>query len=408
MPYRIVDLEVTQPIPDIHLTNDEDGLALVLRRYDRPIAFAMHRLQPGTALARHELLTLVERVAGPQALQEALREELVPLRHLAHVPSLTVAICTRDHPEILSRCLNSLRALRGPVDRLRFETLVIDNAPSDARTEELVDGLPGVRYAREPRPGLDFARNRALQEATGELIAYLDDDVLVDRGWLEGLAEAWADNPDAAAFTGLVLPYELATEAQVTFERRGGFRRGFERLRYAGQELTGNTLYPCGAGIFGAGCNMAFRRQALLDLGGFDEALDTGAPLPGGGDLDVFYRVIRAGLPLVYEPRFLVFHQHRRQHRELRRQYWTWGTGFMAFVTKSYRSDPARRRRFRGLVIWWFQDQARRLFRSLIGRHPLSPDLVMAELTGGLVGLLGEYPRSQRRVERIRRMATGE
>jgi hypothetical protein len=51
--------------------------------------------------------------------------------------------------------------------------------------------------------------------------------------------EAWAENPDAAAFTGLVLPYELATDAQILFEQRGGFRRGFEKIRY-GQVLPGN------------------------------------------------------------------------------------------------------------------------------------------------------------------------
>ena len=68
-----------------------------------------------------------------------------------------------------------------------FEVLVIDNAPSDDATAELVKTFPGVRYVPEPRPGLDFARNRAWIEATGELIAYLDDDVIVDSGWLAGL-----------------------------------------------------------------------------------------------------------------------------------------------------------------------------------------------------------------------------
>ena len=89
------------------------------------------------------------------------------------------------------------------------------------------------------------------------------------------------------------------------------------------------------AGSFGAGCNMVFRREAVLALGGFDEALDTGPPLPGGGDLDIFYRVARAGAADRLRARMLVYHQHRQDRDALRRQYWTWGPGFMAFVAKS-------------------------------------------------------------------------
>ena len=94
---------------------------------------------------------------------------------------------------------------------------------------------------------------------------------------------------------------------------------------------------------------MVLRRELVLELGGFDEALDTGPPLPGGGDLDIFHRVVAAGAPLVYEPRMLVFHRHRREHEALRRQYWSWGDGFMAFLAKTYAADPAMRPRVRAM-----------------------------------------------------------
>jgi GT2 family glycosyltransferase len=148
---------------------------------------------------------------------------------------------------------------------------------------------------------------------------------------------------------------------------------------------------------------MAFRREVLLKIGGFDEALDTGAPLPGGGDHDIFYQVIRAGYPLVYEPRYLVFHQHRQEYEKLRHQYWTWGLSLMAFVVKAYQSDPSVRSKWFRLICWWFKDKLRQFLKSLMGRHVLPPDLILIELWGGVVGLLGEYPRSLRRVEQIRR-----
>lgn len=148
---------------------------------------------------------------------------------------------------------------------------------------------------------------------------------------------------------------------------------------------------------------MAFRRDLLLKLGGFDEALDTGPPLPGGGDLDMFYRVVRAGYPLVYEPQYLIFHQHRQDLAGLRRQYWSWGLGFMAFVVKSYQQDPPQRPKFRLLIGWWFRDQLKQLAESILGRHALPPGMILTEILGGVVGLLGEYSRSTKRVEKIRR-----
>lgn len=405
MRYAIVDLEVTEPLPELALAEDDRGIALLLRRTGRPIHFSFHDLGPGARLEPEELGRLIAEAAGIALLEEAVRDELGSPPPGGRPVSLTVAVCTRARTDLLADCLRSLLAIRP--EEGAFEVLVVDNDPPDDATERLVGSLPGVRYACEPLPGLDFARNRALAEAGGELIGFLDDDVVVDGGWLAGLEEALAENPDAAAVTGLVLPAELATRAQVLFERRGGFRRGFQKLRYAGQTLPGNPLYPTGAGIFGAGCNMVLRKQVVQSLGGFDEALDTGPPLPGGGDLDIFYRIVRADYPLVYEPRMLVFHRHRREYAELRRQYWSWGEGFMAFVAKTYRADPPQRPKLRRLVRWWFADQLASLRRSLRRRTVLTPGLVLAELAGGVVGLTGTYGRSHRRVEKLRKVGRG-
>ncbi|HIK04018.1 MAG TPA: glycosyltransferase [Trichormus sp. M33_DOE_039] len=400
MPYKIQEIEVTETLPTVSLSPDETGIALIVRHKDKPIGFIMQALPAKMVLDREEIGQLIAKEISNQLIQEYLQTDLNFDVNQTSFPSVTIAICTKDRPENLARCLQSLQELVKQYSQL--EILVIDNAPSDDRTQKLVDSLPWVRYVREPKPGLDFARNQALQSATGEILAFLDDDVVVDRRWFKGLMTAWQENPDAAAFTGLVLPYELETEAQILFEQRGGFRRGFQKIRY-GQILLGNPLHPCGAGIFGAGCNMAFRREILLKIGGFDEALDTGAPLPGGGDLDIFYRVIRAGYTLVYEPEYLVFHQHRREYEKLSRQYWSWGLGFMAFVMKAYQTDPAQRSNLRHLILWWIYDQLKQLRDSWRGRHVLPPKMILAEIWGGVMGFFGEYSRSLKRIETIRR-----
>ena len=105
-------------------------------------------------------------------------------------------------------------------ERHGIEILVVDNAPSDGATASAAAQFPSVRYIVEKCAGLDFARNRAWLEAQGDWITYLDDDVIVDKWWFEGLQEAWRENQDASAFTGLVMPLELGSRAQILFERR--------------------------------------------------------------------------------------------------------------------------------------------------------------------------------------------
>lgn len=404
MRYEIREIELSRPVEPVRVAGDASGVALIVRDAGRPVGFLMEPLPGGGELSADEVSRRVGAACADTLLQNRIRAELRTKAEPAAPPTVTIAVCTKDRPKLVERLLASLGPIRAEAAErgVALEVLVVDNAPSDDATRRAALGA-GVRYAREPRPGLDFARNRAVAEATGEWLAFLDDDVAVDRGWLAGLLEAVAENPDAGAVTGLVLPYELETEAQVLFERRGGFRRGFAKLRYRGSEHPGQPLYPTGAGSFGAGANMAFRRGALVALGGFDDALDTGKPLPGGGDLDIFYRVIRGGWPLAYEPRMLVFHEHRRDLPGLRRQYGSWGRGFMAFVSKHRAADAEMRGRFGRIIAWWFEDQLRQLKRSLTGKHPLPPGMVLAELWGGVAGLCGEYGRSRRRVEAIRR-----
>ena len=406
MAYRIVEIEVTQPLPDITLQGRENGLGILLRRNGRPVAFWMQARRRRSRLDALELSRLIAEKAGAKLLAENIRDELRARATLTApatpaAPSVCIAVCTKDRPRLLERCLRSILAIEREGLGASVQVLVVDNAPSDKSTRELVESLPGVLYAREPKAGLDFARNRALQECRSDLLAFLDDDVTADPAWLRGLLEAWRENPDAGAFTGLVLPLELQTRAQILFETMGGFGRGFEKIRF-GQTLPGNPAYPCGAGTFGAGANMILRRDVLLELGGFDEALDTGRPLPGGGDLDIFYRVVRAGHPLAYEPNCAVFHEHRRDMKALRRQYWSWGLGFMAFVSKCYQTDPSQRSKLRGLVRWWFGYQLTNLRRSVRRRYPLPPHMIVAELRGGIQGLMGEYSRSRARVGAIR------
>jgi glycosyltransferase involved in cell wall biosynthesis len=400
MRYCLAEVELTQPAPSINLQQDTRGIGILVRLHDRPVAFFL--LKTSGLLTSDRLSQLVRENAGVEITAELLRRELVPAVPDEAFPSLTVAICTRNKPDLVKRAIHSLvGAARLAGARAGFEILIVDNAPSNDRTRAVAD-LLGVRYVCEAKPGLDFARNRAICEAKGELLAFVDDDAVVDRGWLRGLRKAWAENPDAAAFTGPVIAYELETSAQVLFESRGGFGHLFQPKRF-GPECKDIRNYPCNAGVFGVGCNMAFQRRVLLQLDGFDDALDTGAPLPGGGDLDILYRVLRAGFTLVQEPQLLIRHQHRREHWQLRHQMYTWGLGMMAYAVKNYRCDVMYRAQFRCMILGWFREMARMLVTTVLRKRDWHIDLAWAELRGGIVGLCGEYGRSKHRIEEIRK-----
>ncbi|AVA26193.1 MULTISPECIES: glycosyltransferase [unclassified Rhizobium] len=403
MSYKLTDIELSEPLAPIELSTEQNGVGLIARWQGRLIGFEMIELSAGSVMTVERLKALAdERFAGRivvAKLEEELRERQ-PVEEAA-LPSLSIAICTKDRAQRLSRLLGSLDRVRGDHSFQFVEIVVVDNASVDAATREAVAGFRDIRYVFEPKAGLDFARNAALHAASGDIIAYLDDDVVVDRNWLAGLAKACRENPGVGGFTGLVLPYRLDTEAQIFFERRGGFGRGFARREFHRTRFD-NPLHPVGSGTLGAGCNMAFNRALLIQLGSFDEALDTGAPLPGGGDLDIFYRVLRSGRPMIYEPQYAVYHEHRETIPQLRRQYWTWGLGMMAFLVKSYRTDDEMRAQHRALVCWWFYDQLKALARAARRFRGHELRFGMAELWGGIYGLAGEYDRSRARIQAIR------
>jgi GT2 family glycosyltransferase len=334
---------------------------------------------------------------------------IADLVHVAHptypgpFPLVTVAVCTRDRTADLAICLDAL----GRLDYPALDLLVVDNAPSNDATERLVRATyPNVRYIREPRPGLNWARNRAIMEAHGEIIAYTDDDVVVDARWVSALAQIFAENPEVMAVTGLVVPYELETKAQILFEEYGGFGRGFKRRWYRVDREEGErvAIHHGWTALFGTGANMAYRRSLFNRIGYFDPAMDVGTATNGGGDLDMFFRVLHEGYMLVYEPSAIVRHRHRRDYASLRTQIANNGVGFSAYLVRSALAYPNERF---AIIRFWLSRLRRwhlpRLMKSLKGMEPFPRDLILAELWGYLIGL-GRYPKAQRTAAKTARV----
>ena len=312
------------------------------------------------------------------------------------LPSITVAVCTRNGESRLPECLQALTALEYP--RGSLQLLVVDNAPRNDGAQRLIEqGFPSIQYVAEPRPGLDWARNRAVLEARGEVVAFTDDDVSVDRWWADALGRRFAAEPEVDAVTGLVVPDETDHESQLLFERYGGFGRGYERKYFRVDAAAGEraAVRHGGSGRFGTGANMAFRRRLFDRIGLFDPALDVGTPTNGGGDLEMFFRVLKQGGCLVYEPSAIVRHRHRRSYEQLREQLANNGVGLYAYFVRSARAYPDERSAFLRLGAWWMWSwNLRRLARSFV-RNDFPRDLILAELRGGFIGL-GRFAPSAR------------
>lgn len=316
----------------------------------------------------------------------------------AYAPLVTVAVCTRDRPDDLRLCLAALQRLTYE----RLDILVVDNAPTSDATERLVrDEFPGIRYVCEPRPGLDWARNRAIVEARGEIIAYTDDDVIVDPSWVSAMVPLF-NEPDVGAVTGLVVPYELETRAQVLFERYGGFGRGFERRWFrTGPGTDAPAPTYLGAGQFGTGANMAYRRSMFERIGMFDTALDVGTVTNGGGDLEMFFRTLKRGFTLVYEPCAIVRHRHRRDYEKLHTQLANNGIGLYSMWVKIWKQYPDERGNLLRIGLWWFWWwHIRRYLKSYVRPGFFPRDLIVAEMKGVFKGFV-RYQQACRIAEQI-------
>lgn len=237
-------------------------------------------------------------------------------------PSVSVVICTRDRPDELRRCLASL-----PAQTLRpLEVIVVDNASNGDDTRRAALDA-GVVYVREDRPGLDYARNTGAASARGEIVAYTDDDVLLHPNWLQNLVAAF-DAPQIGAVTGLVLPAELATPAQLHFETYWSFARGFEPKDYTPEAFKAERrAFP--AWDIGAGASMAFRREVFAKVGWFDERLDVGRA-GCSGDSEFWHRLLASGYACRYEPSSVAFHYHRASDEGLARQLFSYMRGHSA------------------------------------------------------------------------------
>lgn len=256
--------------------------------------------------------------------------------------SVVVPTCGRRELEV---CLAAVDRL----DPRPCEVVVVDSAPKNEAVRELA-GRWHMRYLAEPRPGAARARNRGAREATGDLVAFTDDDAEPRRDWLAALLPEFAD-PRVALVTGqIVAPDVLAPLACAEQERHAALYRtcGFTGLgdarctldRDAPDWFTRANFLP-----FGIAPNLAIRRSVLQQWKGFDERLGPGTLVPGHEEQRAFHELIELGYRIVYQPESRVVHPSvPRTEEELRYRSLLRMQSAMAYMTLLLLEEPLHRR----------------------------------------------------------------
>ncbi|GAA0806232.1 hypothetical protein Sya03_38070 [Spirilliplanes yamanashiensis] len=399
LPAVVRDIELTGAVPSIPAVAGDgrrvEQAWILFRWFSEPLGATLLDV-PATGLTGADLIAAAEAEVG-DALAERLAaagldrvttEAQTPATEsaflarrrevLADAPPITVVICTRERPGDLARCLDSLLRQEYP----RFSVLVVDNAPTTEATSEVVHAAARrgpVRYLREPQPGLSFARNAAVAAAPGEILAWIDDDEVADPHWLAEVARALADHPEADVVSGVIVPAELETRAQVWFEQFGGHSkgRGFRPDTFSPATAhIQSPLYPLPP--FGTGANMTFRPGVIEKIGGWDVALGAGTPAMGSEDTLAFTQVLLGGGTIVYQPTAVTWHYHRRDMAGLHKQMVGYGCGLTAAYTSLLLKKPS--------LIFKLLALAPTALRDLTGSDSLRVSTLQADFPRELLG----------------------
>jgi len=296
---------------------------------------------------------------------------------------LTLAICTHNHHAALKETLADLATLYSPTGS--WELLLVDNASTDGTAKWLAQGgwqLPHVdcRCVHESALGVANARNRALHEATGEYVVFLDDDETAEPDWLQQI-EKVIDTDHPAAIGGRIC-------AKLPGPRPGWLTE--ELLGFLGELDYGpdmQKLTEPSTPIFTG--NAAFHRQTVLASGGFDRNLGRrGSIQSGGEDTELYRRLAAQGQTILWAPKALI--HHRIEPWKLRRTY------FLQLHFRQGRMEAARTRRTRTRIppLYLYPQVAHAYGRALAMRlrqgtsHSLRQEMNAAYFTGYLLGWL--------------------
>lgn len=215
--------------------------------------------------------------------------------------NLSVIINTANRPEVLAKCLDSLMTQSDN----NFELIVVDQSDNES-TKKLV-GKYELKYQKSDIKNLSLSRNLGVQLASGEVVAFLDDDAIAEEHWVARIKLAFRNDPEITCLAGRVID---GNSKQVEVQFQNGIVSEYGNI-YEIRPLEGNEYERGKDGWYlrPMGTNMAFDKKALIKVGGFDEFFEYIHE-----ETDVALRLIRAGGKNVYRNKVIVTHFQAKSH----------------------------------------------------------------------------------------------
>ena len=217
-------------------------------------------------------------------------------------PFVSIILCTNGLRPQLRQCLERLTAQSQQY--LNSEIIVVLNGSDDATLTQDISRFP-VRLLNEPRRGVCIARNHAISRAKGDILIFVDDDVLICPHWLEEIVKGFADS-NVCCVTGRVIPAGLLS---LTVERSDRYYTSQRALSTWTLDASNPNWYQYILGEpVGFGCNMAFRKAFLQNYSLFPPDLGAGSLIGGGDEFYMYVQVLKHGFRIRHNPAAAVTH----------------------------------------------------------------------------------------------------
>lgn len=278
--------------------------------------------------------------------------------------NITVILCTYNRSQSLSKALDSV-AVSTLSKSVEWEVLVVDNNSKD-QTREVIEGYcrryPGrFRYLFEPQPGKSHALNTGIQEAQGDILAFMDDDVIVEPTWLQNLTTALHDGQWVGA-GGRILPEQTFLPPR-WLPLQDRYALAPFALFDLGPKAEALTEPPFGT-------NMAFQKKVFEKYGGFRTDL---GPRPcseiRNEDTEFGHRLLVAGERLRYEPSAVVYHSVS-ENRIQKKYFLTWWFDKARADIRQYGIPPDTRWFVAGIPLYLFRRLAVWTVRWIVAVEP--------------------------------------
>jgi GT2 family glycosyltransferase len=288
------------------------GWALEISHHEEAAGFTVYAWSDLWKNAGREILDwsfgITDREGNPKP---ALRvcKDFRPTHPVAN-HRFSVIVCTRNGGARIANCLRAISEMEG----VSFETIVVDDGSTDDTKEIIAEKFPDVRLLSIPPSGLSAARNIGAEAATGEILAFTDDDCEPDREWLVRLGRAFLDSEISAA-GGPNLPPPARTPIEAVIRSAPG--------------APSHVLFDDTHAEHLPGCNIAVRRAAFDAIGGFDPIFRT-----AGDDVDFCWRLSDAGHRLGFVPGAFVWHWRRPSIRAFLKQQTGYGKAEKLLLAK--------------------------------------------------------------------------